>query len=58
LFYVGSRYYDPETGRWLNSDSQLNASQGVLGTNLFAYCLNNRVPRKGTEIQPWQEWQH
>lgn len=41
LYYVGSRYYDPVLCRWLNADSQLNTSLGVLGTNLYAYCLNN-----------------
>lgn len=42
LYYVSSRYYDPEVGRWINADSLL--SQGsVLGNNMFAYCLNNPV---------------
>ena len=42
LYYVSSRYYDPEIGRWINADSLL--SQGsVLGNNMFAYCLNNPV---------------
>ena len=43
LYYVSSRYYDPEIGRWINADSQLNTSLGVLGCNMFAYCLNNPV---------------
>jgi len=43
LYYVSSRYYDPEIGRWINADSQLNTSLGVLGLNLFSYCLNNPV---------------
>ena len=43
LYYVSSRYYDPEVGRWINTDSQLNISLGVLGCNMFAYCLNNPV---------------
>lgn len=38
-----SRYYDPEIGRWINADAQLNMDDGVLGSNLFAYCLNNPV---------------
>ena len=36
-----SRYYDPETGRFLNADGQLNG--GTLGYNLYAYCENNPV---------------
>ncbi len=46
LFYVGSRYYNPEIGRFINADdtSILQATQGqLLSHNLFAYCLNNPV---------------
>ena len=43
FYYVSSRYYDPEIGRWINVDSQLNTSLGILGLNLFSYCLNNPV---------------
>ena len=42
LYYVSSRYYDPEVGRWINADSLLN-QESVLGYNMFAYCLNNPV---------------
>ena len=41
LYYLNSRYYDAETGRFINADGQLN--DGVLGCNLFAYCENNPV---------------
>ena len=37
-----SRYYDPETGRFLNADSQLN-TDSILGNNLFSYCNNNPI---------------
>ena len=40
-YYLQTRYYDPVTGRFLNADNQIN--DGVLGTNLFAYCENNPV---------------
>ena len=43
LYYLNSRYYDPNVGRFLNADGQLN--DGVLGYNLFAYCENNPVTR-------------
>ena len=42
FYYVSSRYYDPEIGRWLNVDSLLSQIS-VLGNNLFAYCENNPV---------------
>ena len=41
FYYLQSRYYDPEIGRFLNIDNQLNGS--LLGYNLFAYCENNPV---------------
>ncbi|MGN0569217.1 MAG: RHS repeat-associated core domain-containing protein, partial [Candidatus Fimenecus sp.] len=43
LYYLNSRYYDANTGRFINADSQLNQQSGVLGYNLFAYCGNNPV---------------
>ncbi len=43
LYYLQSRYYDPEVVRFINSDSQLNPKDGVLGFNLFVYCGNNPV---------------
>ena len=45
LFYVGSRYYDPQIGRFINADSQVTTGSDLTGMNLFAYCANNRVPR-------------
>ena len=43
LYYVSSRYYDPEIGRWINADSYHSTGQGIIGNNMFAYCLNNPV---------------
>ena len=44
LYYVSSRYYDPEIGRWINADNQIAGVGGeVLGYNMFAYCMNNPV---------------
>ena len=43
LYYVSSRYYDPEIGRWINADSNIVPSQGFLGYNMFAYCNNNPI---------------
>ena len=42
LYYLQSRYYDPETGRFLNADDvdYLGARGTVLSYNLFAYCEN------------------
>ena len=43
LYYLNSRYYDPETGRFINADGFVSTGQGILGSNMFAYCLNNPV---------------
>ncbi len=40
-YYLQSRYYDPEIGRFLNADSYITTGQGCFGNNMFAYCLNN-----------------
>ena len=47
LYYVSSRYYDPEICRWINVDDAecLGAEGELLSYNLFAYCLNNPVNR-------------
>lgn len=41
LYYLKSRYYDPEVSRFISSDEVTSTGQGILGTNMFAYCLNN-----------------
>ena len=43
LYYLQSRYYDPQTGRFINPDGIINANGGVLGNNLYAYCNNNPI---------------
>ena len=43
LYYLQSRYYDPELCRFLNADAYVSTGQGELGNNMFVYCLNNPV---------------
>lgn len=43
LYYLGSRYYDATTGRFLNADSYINANDKLNGNNIFAYCSNNPI---------------
>ncbi len=45
LYYLQSRYYDPQVGRFLNADEPilLGANGGIMGYNMFAYCNNNPV---------------
>lgn len=37
FYYVSSRSYDPEIGRWISADSIIDIDD-FLGHNLFAYC--------------------
>lgn len=42
-YYLGSRFYMPRYGRFLNADKHFDTGTGVIGTNMFAYCNNNPV---------------
>ena len=46
LYYLQSRYYNPEISRFINADNFISTGQGLLGNNMFAYCRNNPVYRK------------
>ena len=52
LYYLLSRYYDPELCRFVNADNQLSTSD-ITGINLFAYCGNNPVLRADGEGSFW-----
>lgn len=41
FYYLNSRYYDPETCRFVNADGYASTGRGLLGNNMFVYCLNN-----------------
>ena len=46
LYYLNSRYYDPETGRFISPDDVDVLSDTLTqpnGLNLYAYCYNNPV---------------
>ena len=43
LYYLNSRYYNPEIGRFINADSIINSNSDVISNNLFQYCSNNYV---------------
>ena len=43
LYYISSRYYDPEACRFLNADRLIDEAAGLQGANLFQYCGNNPV---------------
>ena len=43
FYYLNSRYYDPNTGRFLNADGVIGINSGVASYNLFAYCSNEPI---------------
>ena len=48
FYYVSSRYYDPEIGRWISPEpnvdyGEFDEGSGILGYNVYAYCFNNPV---------------
>ena len=53
LYYLQSRYYNPEWGRFINADGLIATGQGLTGYNMFAYCGNNPVNRKDASGQSW-----
>ena len=43
FYYLQSRYYNPQWGRFLNADGYINANGDLIGFNMYAYCSNNPV---------------
>ena len=43
LYYLNSRYYDSNTGRFINADGYVSTGQGLIGYNMYTYCNNNPV---------------
>ena len=44
LYYLNTRYYDSNTGRFINADEVMSGVNGNLqGFNLYVYCFNNPV---------------
>ena len=46
FYYLQSRYYDPAICRFINADTYTTTdADGLLSTNMFAYCENNPISR-------------
>ncbi len=43
LYYLQSRYFNPQMARFINADALVSTGQGLLGNNMFAYCMNNPI---------------
>ena len=55
LYYLQSRYCNPQWGRFLNADGHVNANGDLIGFNMYAYCGNNPVNRVDSTGQFWKE---
>ena len=56
LYYLNSRYYDPQTGRFINADDTdtlLYSLSELTDKNLFAYCDNNPIMRMDDSGDFW-----
>ncbi len=56
FYYLQSRYYNPQWGRFLNADGYINANGDLIGFNMYAYCSNNPVmyvDPTGEEVATW-----
>ena len=44
LYYLNSRYYDPETGRFISPDDfEYLQPESINRLNIYAYCINNPI---------------
>ena len=43
MYYLNSRYYNPEWGRFINADGLVSTGQGLLSHNMYVYCYNNLI---------------
>ncbi|MGD9910490.1 MAG: RHS repeat-associated core domain-containing protein [Candidatus Izemoplasmatales bacterium] len=43
MYYLNSRFYNPEVGRFINSDGLLGDYGDIQTTNMYSYCHNNPI---------------
>ena len=55
LYYLNSRYYNPEFGRFISADGFVSIGQGITGSNMFAYCGNNPINRYDSNGMIWEK---
>ena len=59
MYYLNSRYYDPNTCRFINADDVSILSEGkdiINGLNLYIYCGNNPIMNTDDSGQAWWDW--
>ena len=57
LYYLKTRYYDPEVGRFMTIDGiEYLDPETINGLNLYAYCGNNPVMNVDPNGNKWWRW--
>ena len=56
MYYLNSRYYNPETGRFINADGMLGQLGDIQSTNMYAYCANNPVMYTDSTGESWESF--
>ena len=58
LYYLQSRYYSPDWGRFINADAEGGKVGALLSHNVFAYCMNNPVNMSDPDgnMPTWAKW--
>lgn len=55
FYYLKSRYYSPELGRFISADGEIGQVGNTMGMNLFSYCRNNPI-NLSDEGGNWPSW--
>lgn len=55
FYYLKSRYYSPELGRFISADGEIGQVGDTMVMNLFAYCRNNPI-NLSDEGGNWPSW--
>ncbi|MDD3392503.1 MAG: RHS repeat-associated core domain-containing protein [Bacilli bacterium] len=53
LYYLNSRYYNPEWGRFINEDKNISTEQGFICYNMYVYTENNPICRTDSSGGIW-----
>ena len=59
MYYCNARYYNPQWGRFLNSDSiEYLDPESINGLNLYCYCMNNPImyANPSGHLPKWLQW--
>ncbi len=56
LYYLNSRYYSPEWGRFISPDTKFIQDVSLLGNNLYLYTANNPVSRIDNNGTSWKSF--